>query len=443
MSEHTEPRPLFDVDAEQIVLGSMMLARDLIGEIEGIVTAESFYRPNHAAIFRRIVALHSAGAPADAFALTTDLADSGALSRVGGAPYLHELVAKVPTAANGPHHARTVAGKALLRELNQRAERIQRLIVESSGSATEVLDQAQQMLADVQLGSEADDGCAVWGDIAPTVLEAIEKAAALTDETPGVPTGLIDLDHLLNGLHGGQLVVIAARPGLGKTLALTGFLQHATWRLKLPGMFFSLEMSKVELGKRMLSAESGVPHDAIKSGRLDDDQWTRITRVTGESEDAPLWIDDSPGMTLADIRSRCRRAHRRTGGLAIVGVDYLQLIETGRAENRQVAVSELSRGLKLLAKELDVPVVVVAQLNRGPEHRTDKRPMLSDLRESGAVEQDADVVILLHRDDYYDKESPRAGEADFIVAKHRGGPTDTITVASQLHISRFASMAIG
>lgn len=181
----------------------------------------------------------------------------------------------------------------------------------------------------------------------------------------------------------------------------------------------------------------------IRSGRLNDEQWTRVTRVVGESADAPLWIDDTPGLTLADIRARSRRAHRRTGGLAAIGVDYLQLVETTRSENRQVAVSELSRGLKLLAKELDVPVLVVAQLNRGPEQRTDKRPHLSDLRESGAVEQDADVVILLHRDDYYDKESPRAGEADFIVAKHRGGPTDTITVASQLHLSRFASMAGG
>jgi len=438
-----DERDLFDLAAEQAVLGAMMLAPDVIGEVEGILSAEAFYRPAHATIYTTIVQLHAAGRATDPVAVTAALAEAGTIGRVGGLSYVHDLVRAVPTAANGPHYARVVADRALLRQLDVTTRRIQRLIAEGTGSAAELVDRAQQMLATVEPGGSDEDGAVLWRDVIPETLEAIEQAAALTDQTPGVPTGLIDLDHLLNGLHGGQLIVIAARPGIGKTLALAGILQHATWRHKLTGALFSLEMSRVELGKRMLSAETAVPHDLIKSGRLDDDQWTRITQAAGESAEAPLWIDDSPNLTLAEIRSRARRLHRRTGGLAVVGVDYLQLVQTGRSENRQVAVAELSRGFKLLAKELDVPVLLVAQLNRGPEHRTDKRPLLADLRESGAIEQDADVVILLHRDDYYDKESPRAGEADFIVAKHRGGPTDTVTVASQLHISRFASMAVG
>ena len=438
-----DERDLFDLAAEQAVLGAMMLAPDVIGEVEGILSAEAFYRPAHATIYTTIVQLHAAGRATDPVAVTAALAEAGTIGRVGGISYVHDLVRAVPTAANGPHYARVVADRALLRQLDVTTRRIQRLIAEGTGSAAELVDRAQQMLATVEPGGSDEDGAVLWRDVIPETLEAIEQAAALTDQTPGVPTGLIDLDHLLNGLHGGQLIVIAARPGIGKTLALAGILQHATWRHKLTGALFSLEMSRVELGKRMLSAETAVPHDLIKSGRLDDDQWTRITQAAGESAEAPLWIDDSPNLTLAEIRSRARRLHRRTGGLAVVGVDYLQLVQTGRSENRQVAVAELSRGFKLLAKELDVPVLLVAQLNRGPEHRTDKRPLLADLRESGAIEQDADVVILLHRDDYYDKESPRAGEADFIVAKHRGGPTDTVTVASQLHISRFASMAVG
>lgn len=438
-----DERDLFDLAAEQAVLGAMMLAPDVIGEVEGILSAEAFYRPAHATIYTTVVQLHAAGRATDPVAVTAALAEAGTIGRVGGMSYVHDLVRAVPTAANAPYYARVVADRALLRQLDVTTRRIQRLIAEGTGSAAELVDRAQQMLATVEPGGSDEDGAVLWRDVIPETLEAIEQAAALTDQTPGVPTGLIDLDHLLNGLHGGQLVVIAARPGIGKTLALAGILQHATWRHKLTGALFSLEMSRVELGKRMLSAETAVPHDLIKSGRLDDDQWTRITQAAGESAEAPLWIDDSPNLTLAEIRSRARRLHRRTGGLAVVGVDYLQLVQTGRSENRQVAVAELSRGFKLLAKELDVPVLLVAQLNRGPEHRTDKRPLLADLRESGAIEQDADVVILLHRDDYYDKESPRAGEADFIVAKHRGGPTDTVTVASQLHISRFASMAVG
>src|SRR5690554_4069877 len=315
-------RELFDLAAEQAVLGAMMLAPDVIGEVEGILSAEAFYRPAHATIYTTVVQLHAAGRATDPVAVTAALAEAGTIGRVGGMSYVHDLVRAVPTAANGPHYARVVADRALLRQLDVTTRRIQRLIAEGTGSAAELVDRAQQMLATVEPGGSDEDGAVLWRDVIPETLEAIEQAAALTDQTPGVPTGLIDLDHLLNGLHGGQLIVIAARPGIGKTLALAGILQHATWRHKLTGALFSLEMSRVELGKRMLSAETAVPHDMIKSGRLDDDQWSRLTQAAGESAEAPLWIDDTPNLTLAEIRSRARRLHRRTGGLAIVGIDY-------------------------------------------------------------------------------------------------------------------------
>lgn len=438
--------PLFDVEAEQSVLGAMMLSADVIAEVEGILTAAAFYRPAHATIFDLIVRRHAAKGPTDAVALVAALTDAGEITRIGGMSYVHDLVHTVPTAANGPYYARTVADRALRREVDEQARKVLRMVQQGHGSAVELLDRAQQVFAGIEPGVAGDDGPVVWGDLVQPAFDEIEKAASHAGQTTGVPTGLIDLDQLLNGLHPGEMIVLAARPGIGKTIAAAGWAQHASWRHKLPSVFFTLEMAKVELVKRLLSAETRVPLHAIKSGNLTDEDWTKLARVAGDTADAPLWIDDTPSLTLADIRNRARRLHRRCGGLSMVVVDYLQLIEAARAEgryeNRQVQVSALSRGLKLLAKELDLPVVVVAQLNRGPEQRADKRPQLSDLRESGAIEQDADVVILLHREDYYDKETPRAGEVDFIVAKNRGGPTDTITAAAQLHLSRFVTMAI-
>jgi replicative DNA helicase len=257
----------------------------------------------------------------------------------------------------------------------------------------------------------------------------------------GVPTGFVDLDALTNGLHPGQMIVIAARPAVGKSTIGLDFARAAAIRHQLATVLFSLEMSRNEITMRLLSAEARVPLHHMRAGQMTDDDWNRIARCTGEVSSAPLFIDDSPNMTMMEIRAKCRRLKQRHD-LKLVIVDYLQLMSSGkRVESRQQEVAEFSRALKLLAKELEVPVVAISQLNRGPEQRQDKKPLLSDLRESGSIEQDADMVILLHREDAYEKESPRAGEADFIVAKHRNGPTATITVAFQGHYSRFVDMA--
>ena len=274
-------------------------------------------------------------------------------------------------------------------------------------------------------------------------LDEIEAVGAQGGMMSGVPTGFTDLDRLLNGLHAGQLIIVAGRPGLGKVDRGDG-LRPVRRRsgTTMASAIFSLEMSKVEIVMRLLSAEARVPLHVLRSGQLSDDDWTKLARRMGEISEAPLFVDDTPNMNLMEIRAKARRLKQRND-LKLIVVDYLQLMTSPkRTESRQQEVAELSRGLKLLAKEVECPVIAVSQLNRGPEQRTDKRPQLSDLRESGSIEQDADVVILLHRDDYYDKESPRAGEADFIVAKHRNGPTDTMTVAAQLHLSRFVDMAV-
>jgi replicative DNA helicase len=278
-----------------------------------------------------------------------------------------------------------------------------------------------------------------------TAIDEIEAAKGRGGLMTGIPTGFAELDELTNGLHPGQLIIVAARPALGKSTLALDFARACSIKHNLPSVIFSLEMGRNEIAMRLLSAEARVALHHMRSGSMTDEDWTRLARQMPAVTEAPLYIDDSPNLSMMEIRAKCRRLKQRND-LQMIVIDYLQLMQTGgsrRPESRQQEVSEMSRNLKLLAKELEVPVIALSQLNRGPEQRTDKKPMVSDLRESGSIEQDADMVILLHREDAYEKESPRAGEADLIVAKHRNGPTATITVAFQGHYSRFVDMANG
>ncbi|MEU1884149.1 replicative DNA helicase [Micromonospora sp. WMMD987] len=760
--------PPQDVAAEQCVLGGMLLSKDAIADVVEILKSTDFYRPVHATIFDAILDIYGRGEPADGITVAAALADSGDLARVGGAPYLHTCMAAVPTAANASYYARIVGERAVLRRLVEAGTRIVQLgygtAAGGSRDVDDVVDLAQQAVYEITERRVSED-FAVLADMLQPTLDEIEAVGAQGGVMTGVPTGFTDLDRLLNGLHPGQLIIVAGRPGLGKALALdtplptpdgwttmgevgvgdrllaadgtpttvtaafdvlvgrpcyevefsdgsvivadaehlwqtthpavpereparvlaavgptggdgcpapavvparregvlttaeiaatlrtgpdarpghavatcaplrlpardlpvppyvlgrrlgdegrptgslpralhpvgypqehipgdylrgseaqrrallaglldaagtvtpTGgvrysctsrrlaenvrelvvslghhctvtarpvpgrtersattytidfatadavfrradrvaahaahrrpgadvragvryvvdvrpvasvpvrcvtvddpehlylagrsmipthnstasmdFARNAAIRANQAAAIFSLEMSKVEIVMRLLSAEARVPLHVLRSGQLSDDDWTKLARCMGEISEAPLFVDDTPSMNLMEIRAKARRLKQKHD-LKMIVVDYLQLMTSPkRTESRQQEVADLSRGLKLLAKEVECPVIAVSQLNRGPEQRTDKRPQLSDLRESGSIEQDADVVILLHRDDYYDKESPRAGEADFIVAKHRNGPTDSITVAAQLHLSRFVDMAIG
>ncbi len=437
--------PPQDVAAEQCVLGGMMLSKDAIADVVEVVRTGDFYRPMHSTIFDTILDLYGRGEPADMITVAAALTDSGDSGRIGGAPYLHTLISSVPTAANSSYYARIVSERAVLRRLIEAGTRIVQLGYGTLGGGgrdtDDLVDLAQQAVYDVTERRVSEDFVRLEDLLQPT-LDEIEAVGASGDTMTGIPTGFTDLDRLLNGLHPGQLIIVAGRPGLGKSTAAMDFARSASVGYNMASAIFSLEMSKVEIVTRLLSAEARVPLHTLRSGQLSDDDWSKLARRMGEISAAPIFVDDTPNMNLMEIRAKARRLKQRHD-LRLVIVDYLQLMSSPKkTESRQQEVAELSRGLKLLAKEIQCPVIAVSQLNRGPEQRTDKRPQLSDLRESGSIEQDADVVILLHRDDYYDKESPRAGEADFIVAKHRNGPTDTITVAAQLHLSRFVDMAI-
>ncbi|WP_258037092.1 MULTISPECIES: replicative DNA helicase [unclassified Streptomyces] len=656
-----ERLPPQDLEAEQSVLGGMLLSKDAIADVVEALKGHDFYKPAHETIYAAILDLYAKGEPADPITVSNELTKRGELAKIGGAGYVHSLVQTVPTAANAEYYAEIVHDRAVLRRLVQAGTRITQMGYAADGDVDEIVNSAQAEVYAVTEQRTAEDYLPL-GDIMEGALDEIEAISNRSGEMTGVPTGFTDLDQLTNGLHPGQMVVIAARPAMGKCLAAPTLVTEARsgerltieefvrrgragealeivtltddWRLRavrpsdfipngrrsvlrlttergrsiaatanhpfrtlrgwvplselrpgdhlavvgeaadaegaagadapgggelpaevhaliaearsraaqdagtagsalpaamdepagpvsrdrllelgkeldcarlrdlaqsdirwdavativpdgedevydltiegthnflaegivvhnstlaldfaracsikhnLPSVIFSLEMGRNEIAMRLLSAEARVALHHMRSGSMTDEDWNRVARQMAEVNEAPLYIDDSPNLSMMEIRAKCRRLKQRND-LRLVVIDYLQLMQSGgsrRPESRQQEVSEMSRNLKLLAKELEVPVIALSQLNRGPEQRTDKKPMVSDLRESGSIEQDADMVILLHREDAYEKESPRAGEADLIVAKHRNGPTATITVAFQGHYSRFVNMEGG
>lgn len=435
-------QPPQDLAAEQSVLGGMLLSKDAIADVIERLRPKDFYRPNHQQIYDAILGLFGQGEPADAVTVAAELDRRGVLRRIGGAPYLHTLIATVPTAANAGYYAGIVAEKAVLRRLVEAGTRVVQYGYAGAEGAdiADVVDRAQAEIYDVTEDRGSEDMVALDDLLQPT-MDEIDAVQAGGGQAQGVPTGFADLDEVTTGLHGGQMIIVAGRPGQGKSTLALDFMRSCSIKHGRPSVIFSLEMSKSEIVMRLLSAEARIKLADMRSGRMSDDDWTKMARRMGEITEAPLFIDDSPNLTMMEIRAKARRLKQKTD-LQLIVVDYLQLMSSGkRVESRQTEVSEFSRSLKLMAKELDVPVIAVSQLNRGPEQRVDKVPQLSDLRESGQLEQDADMVILIHRPDGYDRDSPRAGEADLILAKHRNGPTRTCTVASTLHMSSFRDLA--
>lgn len=426
--------------AEQSTIGGMLLSKDAVADVVESVRGEDFYFPKHQTVYDAIYDLYSRGEPTDVISVGDELTKTGQLSRAGGLDYLHTLTSVVPTAANAGYYATIVAEKAVLRRLVEAGTKIAQLGYASEGEVVELVNQAQTAIYNVNQGVDSEDYLPLR-DALTVATEEIEHANGRGGQLTGVPTGFRDLDELTNGLHAGQLVLIAARPALGKSTLALDFARSAAVRHELPTIFFSLEMGRSEIAMRLLSAESNIYLQKLRKGEVREEDWAVLAKVHAEIADAPLWIDDSPNMSLVEIRAKCRRLKQKHG-LKLVVIDYLQLMSSGKkVESRQQEVSEFSRALKLLAKELQVPVVALSQLNRGPEQRQDKKPMISDLRESGSLEQDADMVILLHRESAYEKENSRPGEADLIVAKHRNGPTATVTVAFHGAFSRFADLA--
>ncbi len=595
VNDRTPPQ---DMAAEQAVLGSMLISKDAIADVSETLRGTDFYRPTHETIYDAIIDLYGRGEPADMVTVADELRRKAELERIGGAPYLHTLASNVPIAANAGYYGEIVREKSVLRRLVEAGTKIVQIGYAGEGEVDNIVDEAQAevfKLTDKRSGEDYSP----LADIMDGVLDEIEAISNREAGLYGVPTGFADFDELTNGFHGGQMIIVAARPAMGKALALDtplvtpdgwttmgevqvgdflyaadgrptrvvaatevmagrpcyevtfsdgssivadaehqwpttamaaewskvarsdaatqpisttfararirttrelaetvdqlhaidmpdgsvvkvdavtvvesvpvrcvqvdndehlylagrsmipthnstlalDFCRAASIHNNLTSVFFSLEMSRSEITMRLLSAEAKVPLNHIRNGNMSDDDWNKLARKMGEVSSAPMFIDDSPNMTMMEIRSKARRLKQRHD-LRLIVIDYLQLMSSGKkVESRQLEVSEFSRQIKLLAKELEVPIIALSQLNRGSEQRADKRPAVSDLRESGSLEQDADMVVLLHRDDVYEKESTRPGEADVIIAKHRNGPTRDLVVAFQGHYSRFVDMA--
>lgn len=429
VADESEAAPLADVNAEQAVLGAMMLsgsAAEMV--IETGIRSSDFYRPAHATIYAAITVALATGEPTDMVAIAHALASTGELTRVGGAPYLHTLIASVPTAANGGWYAQVVHGFAARRRLVESAVRIAQVAQDLSRDVPDAVNAAQSIL---HAATVADTRSSVdrIGDLVDAALDDI-----LSDRGPerGLSTGLGSLDDVIGGLKPGQLVIVAGRPGGGKSVVGMDMARAAAIHRGVPTAVFSLEMTKTELMQRVFAAECGVNLTRIMNGGLHDEERARLHAGALRIRKAPMFVDDTAPNDLGSIRSTARRIQQRSG-LGLIVVDYLQLVRAAVArDSRHQEVGEVSSGLKLLAKELGVPVVAACQLNRNSESRTDRRPALSDLRESGSLEQDADVVILLHRPDYHDPEHERAGEIDLILGKNRHGPQETVTAAAQL-----------
>ena len=428
-SEDFDRTPPQDIDAEMSVLGSMMLSKEAIADVTEEIRGTDYYKPAHEIIHNTIIDLMGRGEPADAVTVVGELQRQGDLSRVGGASYIHSIIAAVPTAANAGYYARIVKERAILRRLVTAGTRVVQLgYADAGGDVDEIVDQAQaEIFAVAERQSQTD--YVSMAEMSENILGELEQIELNQGKLAGVPTGFVDLDRMTGGLRGGQMIIVAARPAMGKSTLALDFCRSASIKHGITSIIFSLEM---------LSAESSVFMSKMMKGEMTERDWRKVSETTGKISEAPIFVDDSANVTMTEIRSKCHRL-KQQHNLGLVVVDYLQLMTTGKqVESRQQEVSVLSRNLKLLAKDLDIPVVAVAQLNRGPEARTDKKPMMSDLRESGSLEQDADIIMLLHRPEYYNSED-RPGEADIILAKHRNGETGTIRVLFQGHMARFAN----
>ena len=435
-----ERTPPHDLLAEQSAIGGMLLSKDAVADVVETVRGVDFYIPKHEVIFEAVLSLYSHGEPTDVIAVTDELTKTAQLQRAGGAEYLHTLTGLVPTAANAGYYASIVAEKAVLRRLVEAGTRIVQMGYASEGEVVDLVNNAQAEIYGVTGGVDAEDYVPLVEAI-DTAVDEIERARGRDGEMIGVPTGFADLDELTNGLHGGQLIIVAARPGLGKSTLALDFARAATIKHHLPTIFFSLEMGRSEIAMRLLAAESTIGMTTLRKGNMEQRDWDKLANIRGQIADAPLYIDDSTNMTLVEIRAKCRRLSQKVG-LKMVVIDYLQLMQgRGRFENRVQEISSLSRGMKLMSKDLRVPFLVLSQLSRAPETRTgDHRPMLSDLRESGSIEQDADMVGFIFREEVYrpDKESLK-GTAELILAKQRNGPTGTVKLAFLNRYTLFAN----
>ncbi len=433
--------PPHDIEAEESLLGAMLLSRDAIAAAIEVVGADDFYKPAHTHVFEAVCGLYGRGEPADPVTVADELRRGDLLEVVGGTGTLIALQAATPATGNAGRYARIVEELALLRRMIGVAGEIAELGYSVPEDVTGAVDRAESLVFGVAQRRLADS----TGELRQLLgesLDHLEKLYERGDAVTGIPTGFHDLDHQLAGLQPSNLIICGARPGTGKTSFALGIAANAALEAGRPALFFSLEMSKLEITNRLLCGEARIDSTRMRNGKLLDGDWKKISSAMSRLYEAEMYIDDNPMVTVMDIRAKARRLKSKVGDIGIVVVDYIQLM-SGRhnAESRQVEVSEISRGLKILARELECPVLGLSQLSRNLEQRADKRPMLSDLRESGSLEQDADVVMFLYRDELYHDDSPDKGVAEVIVAKHRAGPTGTCKLAFLDSYTKFANMA--
>jgi replicative DNA helicase len=435
--------PPQNLEAEESVLGAMMLSPGAIAAVSEVLDAGDFYRESHGRIYRAALQLYGKNEPVDAITLTNELEQRGELDAVGGRVRLYELARLVPATANARHYAEIVRETATLRGLIRAGGEIAQLGWEREGEPTELVARAEQLV--FELGERRAQGDLVL--FKDTLVETFQRISHLYEsgaEVTGLPTGFKDLDRITAGLQPANLIILAARPSMGKSAFALEIANHVSVDANRPVAFFSLEMSRQEVAQRLICSRGKVDAHAIRTGRLAKDDWPRLAQACGKLEAAPLYVDDTPALSLLELRARAQTLKRRQPDLSLLVVDYLQLMTTGRGEeSRLQEVSAISRGLKEIAKDLDLPVVALSQLSRAVEQRHDKRPVLSDLRESGSIEQDADLVMFLYRDEYYERDEAddsKKGIAEVIVAKHRNGPIGSFNVAFISRYAKFASL---
>ncbi len=440
--------PPHSVEAEQSVLGGLLLENSAWERIADLITEQDFYRHDHRLIYRHITKLLDGSKPADVVTVSESLENSNELTTVGGLAYLGALAQNTPSAANIRRYAEIVRDRAILRGLVEVGTAIADSAYNPSGrSAAELLDEAEGKVFKIaEAGARGKQG---FMELQPLLTQVVERIDMLfqrdnPSDITGIPTGFVDLDRMTSGLQPGELVIVAGRPSMGKTAFSLNIAENVALDSGLPVAVFSMEMAGTQLVMRMMGSVGKLDQHKVRTGRLQDDDWQRLTYAVGKLNDAPIYIDESAALTALDLRARARRLHRQCGKLGLIVIDYLQLMSgSSQGENRATEISEISRGLKALAKELDVPVVALSQLNRSLEQRPNKRPVMSDLRESGAIEQDADVILFIYRDEVYNPETPEKGISEIIIGKQRNGPIGTIRLAFQGEFTRFENLAHG
>jgi len=442
--------PPHSVEAEQSVLGGLLLEASALDRVADLMTEADFYRHEHRLIFRQIVRLSEMAKPVDVITVAEALEIAGELEKVGGLTYLGSLAQNVPSAANIRRYGEIVRERSIMRKLVEVGTDIASSAYNPTGrDAAQLLDEAESKVFEIaEAGSHGKQGFVPMPPLLTQVVERIETLYARDNpsDVTGIATGFTDIDRMTSGLQPGELVIVAGRPSMGKTAFSINIAENVALDSKLPVAIFSMEMGASQLALRMLGSVGKLNQHDLRTGRLQDDDWGRLTHALGRLHDAPIHIDESAALSAMDLRARSRRLHRQCSGLGLIVVDYLQLMSSnvGKAsENRATEISEISRSLKALAKELHVPVIALSQLNRGLEQRPNKRPVMSDLRESGAIEQDADLILFIYRDEVYNSDSPDKGKAEIIIGKQRNGPIGKVELAFRGEYTRFDNLASG